>query len=382
MSFKVMFVISGLERGGAENQLTLLANGLADRGWKATVLSYLPLASSTHASEMRVGGVTTLTLNAGSGLRRYVSPVRAAGMVGRFDPDVLVGFMFHGIMTARIVGRLCRVPINVSAIRNERDSRFREWVLGMTDYLTNAVTIMSPKLAADLAVRKITRSFHTHVIPNAVDIARFDVGDGRHQARESLGVTKDQFLWLAAGRLTRQKDYPNLLHAFSALSRRYPDARLMIAGDGPLRSGLSSLVGRLELTDRVRFLGLRPDMPFLYSASDAFVLSSAWEGMPGVILEAMTSRTPVVATSVGAVPELITENGGALSAPPGKPSALADAMERMMELPEDIRKEIGERGYTRVRAEFSRDRVVDKWENLLTTLIRKASATQATLSDR
>ncbi len=382
MSFKVMFVISGLERGGAENQLTLLANGLADRGWKAAVLSYLPLASSTHASEMRAGGVTTLTLNAGSGIRRYVSPLRAAGMVRRFAPDVLVGFMFHGIMTARIVGGLCRVPINVSAIRNERDSRFREWLLGMTDHLTNAVTIMSPKLAADLAVRKIARSFHTHVIPNAIDFARFDVRDGRHQARKSLGVTKDQFLWLAAGRLTRQKDYPNLLHAFSVLSRRHPDARLMIAGDGPLRIGLSSLAGRLESTGQVRFLGLRSDMPFLYSASDAFVLSSAWEGMPGVILEAMTSRTPVVATSVGAVPELITDNGCGLLAPPGKPSALADAMERVMEFPEDIRKGIGERGYIRVRAEFSRDRVTDKWENLLTALIRKASAARSTLSDR
>ena len=112
-------------------------------------------------------------------------------------------------------------------------------------------------------------------------------------------------------------------------------------------------------------------MPELYAASDALVLSSAWEGMPGVVLEAMASKKPVVSTSVGAVPELLVGDAGRFLVPPGDPVALADAMERMMELPDGTRNEIAEAGYLRVSAEFSVSRIISMWEGLFLGLISK-----------
>ena len=200
--------------------------------------------------------------------------------------------MFHGIMTARIVGRLMGVPAIVSSIRNERDTPFREKAIRVTDRFTDAVTIMSSHLASRLADRRVAAPFHTFVIPNTVDIERFDKGICRSRTRKHLGITDSQFLWLAAGRLTPAKDYPNLIRSFSTLAQRRADTQLVIAGEGPLRDDLARQINDLGLSDRVRLLGLRDDMPDLYRASDALVLSSAWEGMPNVLLEAMASATP------------------------------------------------------------------------------------------
>ena len=110
-------------------------------------------------------------------------------------------------------------------------------------------------------------------------------------------------------------------------------------------------------------------MPTLYAASDALVLSSAWEGMPGVVLEAMAARLPVVATAVGAVPEVVDNGTHGFVVPPKDPTQLADAMQRVMDLPEESRREIGEKARSRIEREFLPDRVVDMWENLFERLL-------------
>ena len=245
--------------------------------------------------------------------------------------------------------------------------------MGATDRLADAVTVLSHHLAYQLVQRRVISKSHVHVIPNLVDVALFHANGCRGRVREEIGVTDDQFLWLAAGRLDKAKDYPNLLNAFSMLFQGRPDARLMIAGDGPLVSELHSMVRRLGMDRHVCFLGLRLDMPALYAASDALVLSSSWEGMPVVILEAMASERPVVATHVGAVPEVVEDGKSGLIVPPRDHVALATAMERMMEFPVEYRQAFGLAGYDRVRAEFSLDAVIDKWEHLFNQLLATKS---------
>ena len=365
----VMFVISGLERGGAEYQVVATAALLSSRGWEVTVLSFLPFSPMSWSTELENTGVKLLSLNASSGLLKYVSLASAIRFVRRIRPDILIGFMYHGIMTARIVGRTTGVPINVSSIHSDRHGSFRELVMRVTDGLTDAVTVLSRHLATELVDRRVAASSHVYVIPNSVDVARFAMRLYRDRTRERFRVGRDQFLWLAVGRLDHAKDYPNLLNAFAALAQRHHNTRLMIAGDGPLKGDLHSMVQRMDMDSRVHLLGLRQDMPALYAASDALVLSSAWEGMPNVVLEAMASRTPVVATSVGAVPEVITDGESGLVVPPHHHQALANAMERMMELPEKTRQALGQAGYDRVLSEFSRESVIDKWEDLFDRLL-------------
>jgi glycosyltransferase involved in cell wall biosynthesis len=178
-----------------------------------------------------------------------------------------------------------------------------------------------------------------------------------------------EFIWLAVGRLAPAKDYPNLLRAFAAVRAKKPDAQLWIAGDarGDERAPLESLATELGIGANVRWLGLRRDMPALLDAADALVLSSAWEGMPLAVGEAMAMEKPVVATDVGGVRELVGDAGMVVPAKDSR--ALAEAMLATMD---QSREELAARGSAareRVLSHFSIDATADMWEALYESLL-------------
>ena len=364
-----MFVISGLERGGAERQLVIVANELAARGWRVTALSYLPFSETSLRAEVDESRVRLVSIEARGGVGKVAGIARTVRSVRKTRPDVLVGFMFHGIMAARIAGRLCGVQAVVSAVRSEVHGRAREWAMGATGGLTDAVTVMSENLGSRLVERGVSARSRIVVIPNAVEFGRYVDGGCRAEVRRAFGVERDDFVWLAAGRLASAKDYPGLLRAFGTLADRR--ARLLIAGEGPMLGELTRLAEELGLSGRVRLLGLQDDMAELYEACDALVLSSAWEGMPNVVLEAMASATPVVATAVGAVPEMVENGATGFVVPSGDHAALADAMERMMGLAQEERRAMSEAGLRAVRERHSLESVLDEWEALFGRLLER-----------
>ena len=368
----VMFVISSLTQGGAQTQLVYIASALARKGWTVTVLLLQSYAEDAFRKLLERDSVQLLVLNART--RRWIlatSLKRSLQVVWRQRPDVLVGFLYHGIMAARLIGRMTRVPVVVSSIRNERLGRREEILIRLTDWLSDATTTMSANLALGLSKRGIVHPLRLHVIPNMVPDASFISAHGRLKTRVSLKITPDQFLWLAIGGLRSQKDYPNLLRAFSVAADSFPFARLAIAGTGELRDQIDDLVQRLNLSKKVHVLGLRSDVPMLYQACDAFVLSSAWEGMPNVVLEAMISKRPLVATAVGSVREMVVDGESGYIVPPNDQFAMSEAMARMMNLDNLTRQRFVEAGYKRACSEFGMAVIVEKWERLFVTLIRR-----------
>ena len=303
-------------------------------------------------------------------------------IIRRYKPHVIVGFLHQGIMTARIVGRLTGVPVVISSIRNQRSISHNtrqdlvanvlpDLLFRLTDRLTDAVTTMSKRLACEFSSRGVTAASHTYVIPNCVDVRKFDTQACRAESRRELGIEDQHFFWLAAASLGRQKDYPNLLHAFSILLKRWPDARLAIAGEGDERSAITTLIQQLQLGDRVQLLGLRTDMPRIYPACDAFVLSSAWEGVANVVLEAMASKRPVVTTTAGGMSEIVDDGVRGFVVPIQDHLALENAMDKMMSLSESARRIMGESGYNWICEELSRDRIVGMWEDLFNRMLNK-----------
>ena len=162
-------------------------------------------------------------------------------------------------------------------------------------------------------------------LPNGIDTQAFrPEASVRVAERRALGL-QDKFVWLAVGRLDEAKDYPTMLQAFSKVVKGFPKALLLIAGAGPLEGNVKHLAVKLGLEKRVRFLGLRRDTSVLMNAADAFILSSAWEGMPLALLEASATGLPVVATAVGGVPEIVIDEKSGFLTPPEDPAALAHA---------------------------------------------------------
>ena len=172
---------------------------------------------------------------------------------------------------------------------------------------------------------------------------------------------------LAAGRLTEQKDFPTLIRAFARLIRQRP-TRLIILGEGPLRQELEGLAQDLGIDDRVSFPGW-VDNPFaLMSRASLFVLSSIYEGLPTVLVEAMACGCPCVSTDCPSGPAEILEDGryGPL-VPVGDEAALAEAMERGLDEPPD-RSLLQQRA-----AYFSADRAVAAYEDLIASVLQCAS---------
>ena len=139
----------------------------------------------------------------------------------------------------------------------------------------------------------------------------------------------------------------------------------------PYAEALRLRAAELRLEGQVEFLGERDDVPQLLRAADGFVLSSAWEGMPNAVMEAMAAALPVVATDVGDVPELVEDRTSGFVVQPGDSEALADRMLSLMAMPPDQRRAMGERGLERIRARFENERVVDEWEALFRRLVNR-----------
>ena len=173
------------------------------------------------------------------------------------------------------------------------------------------------------------------------------------------------FVWLAVGRLTPAKDYPNLLHAFAQVRSANPKTTLWIAGEGDL----AHVQQAMQDDSGVQLLGLRHDVSDLLDAADGYVLSSAWEGMPLALGEAMAMEKPVVATDVGGVRELVGEAG--LIVDPKNGSAFADAMHKVMAMDEVHRKEFGRDARKRIQLHFSMNEKAVEWEQLYARVMQE-----------
>jgi glycosyltransferase involved in cell wall biosynthesis len=202
----------------------------------------------------------------------------------------------------------------------------------------------------------------------------------RESLRRSLGL-EGEFVWLAVGRFEIAKDYPNMLRGFARVRERHPGAVLLLVGRGSLQGETEALVRDLGLGGRVRFVGVRNDVPEFMSAADGYVMSSAWEGMPMVLLEAAAAGLPIVATAVGGNHEVVCGEESGFLVPPRDGDALGAAMLRMMGLSEAERRSMGARGREHVRNTYSLMRVVERWENLYREVLeRKGFPLAPTLS--
>jgi glycosyltransferase involved in cell wall biosynthesis len=162
-------------------------------------------------------------------------------------------------------------------------------------------------------------------------------------------------------RLQPEKGVANFLRAAARVCTAVPDARFLVAGDGPLREELLALAGRLGVGERVRFLGYRADARALVGLLDVLVVPSLTEGTPLIVLEAMAAGIPVVASAVGGIPDQIRHNEEGLLVPAGDPAALADALLELLQDPDRARS-LGEAALRRADSEFNHATMVRRIE--------------------
>jgi len=361
---RICFLSTSMGMGGADSQLLSAARVMLARGHDVIIVSLTPLGPM--GEQARGLGIRTESLEMPRGLPDPRGLLRLARLVRAWRPDVVHSHMVHANLLARALRLIAPVPALVSTIHNIYEGgRLRMAAYRLTNGMVDHMTIVS-QAAADRFIRdRIVPARLLTVVPNGVDTEQIrNVPPGtRPSLRRTLGV-EGRFVWLAVGRFEVAKDYPNMLRAFARVRERQPRAVLLLVGRGSLQEETEALVRELGLGEAVRFLGVRADVPLVMSAADGYVMSSAWEGMPMVLLEAAAAGLPIVATTVGGNHEVVLNEESGFLVPPRDHEALGAAMARLGELPEDRRLEMGRRGQQHIRSHYGLDRVAERWEEI------------------
>jgi glycosyltransferase involved in cell wall biosynthesis len=379
--YSIKIVTTGLGYGGAEAQVAHLAQGFHQRGHRVSVVSLLPLDG--HAERLRQSGIALESLNMKPGAPDPRAAVHLSSIIRRFGPDVVHSQMIHANLIARMSRLLAPGPVYLSTAQNTyeyavaegdqqtRKGGWRDWAYRLTDRLADLTTNVSQAGVERYVADRLSSKAKTVFVPNGIDLERFS---GNPLQGTTIRRELDpgaEFVWLAVGRLEAQKDYPNLLRAFNQVLAHKPSAKLWIAGQGSLRAELQGLSASLGLQGAVRFLGLRKDVGNLMCAADAFVMSSAWEGLPMVLLEACKIGLPVVATDVGGNRDVVLNGQSGLLVTPKDSPALAGAMLQLMDLSVAGRNDMAALGQHHVSQTYSLEVVLDRWEGLYSDLIRR-----------
>ncbi|HEY7505355.1 MAG TPA: glycosyltransferase [Gemmatimonadales bacterium] len=379
---RIFFLSTSMGMGGADSQLLSAARVLRGRGHDLIIVSLTPLGPM--GAQARSLGIRTESLEMPRGMPDPRGLLRLRRLVRAWKPDVIHSHMVHANLMARALRLVQPVPALVSTIHNIYEGgRLRMMAYRLTNGLADHMTIVS-QAAADRFVgeRIVPRELLT-VVPNGVDTERIRSvpPETRDAVRQALGLG-GEFVWLAVGRFEIAKDYPNMLAAFARVRARRSDTVLLLVGRGSLQQETEALARQLGLGAAVRFLGVRDDVPQIMRAADAYVMSSAWEGMPMVLLEAGAAGLPIVTTAVGGNHEVVLDQETGFLVPPRDQEALAAAMVRLCGLPAEHCRAMGERGYEHVRSHYGLDRVATRWEEIYRTVLRRRGLTDKDLAAR
>ena len=194
------------------------------------------------------------------------------------------------------------------------------------------------------------------VVKNGITLDRFERVHSAAKIRSDLGIPHDCKVIGTVGRISEEKGHIYLLRAAEKVRKQYPKTVFLIVGDGPLRKELQ----REYDSPSIVFAGITNDVPHLYHCMDIFVLPSLTEGLPMVLLEAMAARKPLVATRVGAVPNVIQDGHSGCLVEPGDVKGLAQAITDLLANPQKAHH-LAKHAHRKVKQDFSSQRMAEKY---------------------
>lgn len=357
---KILYLITGLSQGGAERVVCDLADEMVKYGHEVKIV-FLTGEISIRPSNRSIQ-IINLNLDGFSSL--YKSYLQLSKIIRVYNPDVLHSHMVH----ANILSRLIRVTTPIPKLINTAHSSYEGGKLRMlayrlTDSLADISTNVSTAALQTFRSKNIMSIDKSIVIYNGIDTNKFLYNEeSRQSIRKQLSLDSKEFLFLSVGRLVDAKDYPNLLIAFSHLLQNNSSSKLAIVGKGELETELKQFIKKLGISQSVYFLGARNDVDKIMSACDCFVLPSKYEGFGLVVAEAMSCERIVIGTDCGGVKEVIGNEGFLIE--PENYIALADAMQKAIDLDYEQRKLMGHKARQRIIKNYSLNAAVSKWLEL------------------
>lgn len=358
----ILYLFVTLPIGGAEEHLLTVLKNL-------DLTKYNPIVCCIRekgliGEEIENRGIAIISLNRKSKSWDFRIVMDILRIIRTKNIHLIHTHLYHANMYGRIAALISKIPAVVTEHnvypKYKLKRRILNWFLAKK---TKKIIAVSEMVKKDITVRDWIKPLKVEVIYNGIDIDRFPSAISKEEARQKLGVPTDCFLIGTIGRLTDQKGQIYLINALSIIKGIIPEIKLLLAGSGPLESELKNIVFTKGLNEYVEFLGARRDIPDILKAMDIFVFPSLWEGLPMVLLEAMASSLPVVATSVGGITEIVRNGINGVIVPPRNESVLVQII---IELSKDKakRKLLGESGRKTVEDKFTASLMVKNLESV------------------
>lgn len=364
---KIVHVIIGLNRGGAETMLRNLV--LYSRANKHVVISLT--SKGPLGSELELNGALVYELGMRSALSLPLVFFRLFRLLRSESPDVVQTWMVHSDLIGGIAARAACVPWVIWGVRTtdyqveSRSTRFVRWLCALLSHFMPTRIVSAAQASLESSVKAGYCARKMLVIPNGFDIGSLQKNIGKGQVlREGFGIQPEEVVVGCVGRYNPAKDHLNFIRAAVLLASRFPLCRFMMVGNG-LTSGNQDLLKHIEhsgIPGRFLLLGERADSAACLNAMDIFVLSSCTEGFPNVLAEAMVMGVPSVSTDVGDAAVILGGCGELV--PPRDSAELAAAIARLLAMSPAERTVLGERGREHVERNFSIASAVSRFDDL------------------
>lgn len=349
-------------RAGVEEHILTLVRGL-DRKYFHLYLVCTPEVAGKLQPDLP-GDVELESLDL-ERLGRAAAVARLARFLRDRRIDLLHSHQFSASLLASPIGSLCRVRVIVET-PHLREAWRKGWLKGnfvldrLVGHCVDYYIAVSEANARYLVEEKGLPSRKMVVIRNGTDLRRFDP---HHMAplamRTGLGFANDDPVLVVLARLEPQKGHRNLLEALPSVLREFPKVRLVCVGDGALRGAIEQQTRTSGLRESVHFVGYQSNPADWLALADFTVLPSHFEGLPVAAIESLAMGKTMVATRVDGTAEVVVDGETGLTVPPGDPTALAEAICRLLRDP-DLRQRLGRKGRDWVEQRFSQEEQVRK----------------------
>ena len=362
----ICYIIPSLGKGGAERQLFELVKGINRNKFLPVVIS---LSEGGHwKKEIQSLGVEVIELKRKKN-KEFSRLFRLVKILRTINADIVHTYMF----SANTYGRIAAISSGISTIiASERNigmigmdkKKYHIFLDKLLSYFSKKIICNSYYCSSSLVNNQSIRKNKVITIHNGIDITRYNINSSKTNSNKKVIGT--------VGRLEHQKNHKLFLQIAKSTLDKYDNHKpeFIIIGDGELYSELNEYSKELGIEDNIKFYGERHDLNILYKNMDVFVLTSFFEGLPNVIMEAMASGLPVVATDAGGTSELVKNNITGFLCPSGNADILADKVDYLLQNEQEAIK-MGKKGRERIKTDFSIDKMVSSTEKVYSDILTK-----------
>jgi sugar transferase (PEP-CTERM/EpsH1 system associated) len=363
-SLRILHVSYSLDVGGLERVVINLAKGLKGEGHLVKICCLN--GKGVLGEEVEEAGIEVFSLKKKPGIV-WNLPYRISKIIVENNIEVVHTHNEAGLIYGATASILSRVPEIVHTEHGKEPGYDKKKVLEFAEGLllrkVNHVVAVSKDAKNKILKLSGIDKDKVLVIPNGIDVENYFRPESRKEKRNLLGIGPESFVIGNIGRLVPLKNQEFLMDIFSKLSEEFPNLKLVIVGDGPIRGALERYSSEHGMNDSVLFLGERKDIAELLSTFDLFVLPSLTEGVSLTLLEAMAAGKAIVASAVGGNPEVIEDEKTGLLIPVNEKQQWIEAI-RMLIRNDDKRRSISEMAMAEVNERFSLQKMVEDYEKI------------------